>query len=460
MVDNLSEMMQREWNLVNSDANDHNGNSNINHTWHSRPLSRKISDHNGNNTMQHPQTRNDFNDIPPRSSLRTPKPLSNRWSLETAYDTDGAIGLSRQSSKHHHNSSNNYEYLVSPRLPVRRHMTQTPKPTSTIPGQHRVLQKVQLTNTSSPLPIYNEDDRDEDSNYDNDARRRHIRLSRRAHQSATGTSNHATRVNHSAALVQRNGPLAASPTLKSLRIIFMRHSERANQALGPDWFNKAFRTNTYKPYDINLPDYLPKRRSDQAYEYDAPLTVRGLKIARLTGRAMMNSGLVADVCLSSTALRCVQTCERILTGMDRRDRIPIRIEPGLFECPHLNHKITDSFMTKKEFMENRYNIKHEYKALIPRVHVPETLDDYFDRSVAVMRGIINRYGHHGGTVLIVTHAPGLLALTDAIKGLRPNVDTFYRTVSTYSPLATCIAEYDGSKWKYTERPFNFIPTDQ
>lgn len=79
---------------------------------------------------------------------------------------------------------------------------------------------------------------------------------------------------------------------------------------------------------------------------------------------MLSAGLIADICLSSTALRCIQTAERILTGrrdylqlffchhflyigMDRTDHIPIRIEPGLFECPHLNHKLVDSFMTKK-----------------------------------------------------------------------------------------------------------------
>jgi broad specificity phosphatase PhoE len=145
--------------------------------------------------------------------------------------------------------------------------------------------------------------------------------------------------------------------------------------------------------------------------------------------------------------------------MDRRDRIPIRIEPGLFECPHHNQKIVDSFMTKKELMENRYNIKHEYKAIIPKVTVPETLEDYFERSAIVMRGIIDRYGHYGGTVLIVTHAPGLLALTDAMKGLKTNTETFYRNVSVFSPLAMYIAEYDGSKWKYSDQPFNLaLPT--
>ena len=144
--------------------------------------------------------------------------------------------------------------------------------------------------------------------------------------------------------------------------------------------------------------------------------------------------------------------------MDRRDRVPIRIEPGLFECPHYNHKIVDSFMTKKELTDNSYNIKYEYKPIVSKVIVPETLDEYFERSTIVMRGIIDRYGLYGGTILIVTHAPGLLALTDAIKGLKPNAETFYRNVATFQPLAAYIAEYDGLKWKYSEQPFNFVST--
>jgi len=147
----------------------------------------------------------------------------------------------------------------------------------------------------------------------------------------------------------------------------------------------------------------------------------------------------------------------VCIGMDRSDHVQIRIEPGLFECPHLNQKIVDSFMTKTELMENGYKIKVEYKPLIQKVNVPESLDEYFDRCVTVMRGIIDRYGHHGGTILIVTHAPGLLALTDALMGVRPNHETFYRTVAAYPPLAVYTAEYDGTKWKHSERPFAITP---
>jgi len=271
MMENLTEMMQREWNLMNSDTNDYNGGSNNNHSHHSRLLSRKVSDN--SNNQQH-QSTSDYNDVSSLSAIRIPKPLSNHMSLDTAYDTDSAIGTTGIRSKHHHhhNSSNNYEYLISPRLPIRRNRTPLAKPTAINPLQQQLLHKTHLAATASLSASQNNDDRDYDSNYEDDPRRRHIRLSRRVHQTPTSNGNHGARVVRSTALAQNISPLAATPSVQPLRIIFMRHSERANQALGPDWFNKAFRTNTYKAYDQNLPFILPKRRFDQAYEFDAPLT--------------------------------------------------------------------------------------------------------------------------------------------------------------------------------------------
>ncbi|CAF3476544.1 unnamed protein product [Rotaria socialis] len=401
MVDNLTDMMHRELNMINSDGSVVNSNSNnygSSRFLHSNIISRNISDHNSKNNhyqypnqqsiQTHPITRTaNYSNA---SLLRVPTTgtSSNRQNLLSGYDTDGAIQKSRPIVRYSHRSDHGYEHLVSPRLPSKR-FTQPSLPPQQFP-----------------------------------------------------------------AISRHDAVLAASISGQFLRLIFMRHSERANQALGADWFSKAFRTNTYKAYDQNLPISLPRRRFDEAYEFDTPLTVRGLKDARRTGRAMLNNNLTVDVCLSSVALRCIQTCERVLSGMNRREQIPIRVEPGLFECPHLNQKVVDSFMTKTELLENGYHIKVEYKPLVQKIYAPESLDEYFHRCATVMRGIINRYGNHGGTVLIVTHAPGVLALTDAIKGIRTNQEEFYHTVATYPPLATYIAEYDGANWRYSEQPFS------
>lgn len=144
----------------------------------------------------------------------------------------------------------------------------------------------------------------------------------------------------------------------------------------------------------------------------------------------------------------------MIPGIERQNSVPIRVEPGIFECPHFNSKVADSFMTKDELLDSGFNIKRDYAPVHKKIQVPESLLQYYDRCTTVMRTIIDRYIPFGGTVLLVTHAPGLLALTEALKGNRPNQDTFYRTVAAYPPLSMHVATYDGAKWRITSQPFN------
>ncbi|CAF1237166.1 unnamed protein product [Didymodactylos carnosus] len=251
----------------------------------------------------------------------------------------------------------------------------------------------------------------------------------------------------------QNHPVSKTPPL---RFIFIRHSERVDQTVGSDWFSRAFdlRTGAYHRYNINLPKSLPNRSHFQAYEFDPPLTVEGWKNARIVGRGLLDKNLTSNICLTSSALRCVQTCELLIAGMRRRERLQMRVEPGLFECPHSNTKLVDSFMTKGELLTNDYNIKADYKPVIPKITVPETLEEYFQRSQWVMQRIIDRYKFRGGNVLIVTHAPGLIALTDALQGIKSNPDTLYRVVSRFQYLATRVAEFENGRWNVHDQPFD------
>jgi hypothetical protein len=271
MMDSLTDMMHRELNMMNNDTSDYNNGSNNNHSHHPRLLSRKVSDNNSNHNQQH-QLTSDYNDVSSLAPIRNSKPLLNHLSIDTSYDTDGAMGTHGNKSKHRHNSSNNYEYLISPRLPIRQNGGQSSKVIATVPLQQRLSHKIHSTPNAFFGASQDHDDRDDDLNSDVDAHRRHIRLSRRVHQPTFSNGNHGARAPRTSTIIQHNNPMAATPSVQPLRIIFMRHSERANQALGADWFNKAFRTNTYKAYDQNLPFILPKRRFDQAYEFDVPLT--------------------------------------------------------------------------------------------------------------------------------------------------------------------------------------------
>ena len=271
MAENLTDRMHRDWTSYhNEDTTDYHQRSRF-----SRLLSRKISDKNNQNYAdQHHSSNSDFND--PSSSVVTHSNKSlhgNRGNSDASYDTDGALASHGGRSKHHRHTSENYEHLVTPRLSVRRPEEHASKLVKSVPIQSRLSQKTRSNGNASISTSQNHDDRDEDNHNERDSQRRRVRLSHRRLQQGTPTNgNHGARPVHPAGLVQHNRALAATPSAQPLRIIFMRHGERANQALGPDWFFRAFRTNTYRAYDQNLPFVLPKRRYDQAYEFDVPLT--------------------------------------------------------------------------------------------------------------------------------------------------------------------------------------------
>lgn len=146
-------------------------------------------------------------------------------------------------------------------------------------------------------------------------------------------------------------------------------------------------------------------------------------------------------------------CEKQI-GLNCRDEVPIRVEPGLFECPHLNEDAVDHFMSLKEFIDNGYNIKKSYRSIVPLIEVPEFLPDYFRRCKQVIRTMIDRYSKFGGDILIITHAPGLIALTESLRGSKSLRSDFYQVASTIPPLSISIAKYEETKWEISKDPFN------
>ncbi|CAF1090819.1 unnamed protein product [Didymodactylos carnosus] len=414
--------------------------------------------------------QNSINNIANHSTTNPPLPTKQHINSET-YDTDGS-SINHHHHHHHHQPISTSDPLVSPQIHRQHGVSQISSP-SVSRQSLKVLspsaQTAQHHQHHEEHEIYSTLPSHQDT-------RKHIRNSRRT-PVTDGTTHKSlpagrtlSPINHQLPLVshdandhhhqqQRHGKDRLNDHLfihpnTPLKLIFVRHSERANQALGPDWFSRAFdrRTGAYHPYDPKLPKILPSRRHFQAYEFDPPLTIRGLDDARITGQKMTDNNLSSTICLSSTALRCIQTCERLLSGMERRDSIPIRIEPGLFECPHFNNKLINSFMTKEELSKNGYNIKGDYKAMVSKINIPETLDQYFDRSQIVMQSIIDRYSFRGGNILIVTHAPGLVALTDALQKVKSNADTLYKTVSKFQYLKMLIAEFENGRWKLSSAP--------
>ena len=276
MADNTTEKTHRELNLLNTYAN----HVRPRHLAQTQSLQRKISDHHGYNhhqsSVQSPPiiTTTDYSDPTSISGMRVAQAFSTRRNSDTGYDTDGGIGTTPSTSKSHRQNNNAYGYLVSPRLPTKRSTLNTsPKPsTSTTSSSHHSPQYAHLSVNSAAGVGHHHSDKSDDSAEVDNSHRHHIRASRRIQHRSPANKNHGTSTLHASTISRHGTALTNTTSGRPFRLIFMRHSERANQALGSDWFSKAFRTNTYKSFDPNLPTVLPKRHSDQAYEFDAPIT--------------------------------------------------------------------------------------------------------------------------------------------------------------------------------------------
>ncbi|CAF1134016.1 unnamed protein product [Rotaria sordida] len=241
---------------------------------------------------------------------------------------------------------------------------------------------------------------------------------------------------------------------KPLRIIIIRHAERADAVLGSDWSRKCFdRNGRYIRCTEHLPDALPHRSYLHHYVIDVPLTNRGRMHSFKTGRALLLNGYGTDFCYTSPSLRCVQSANGILTGMGRRD-IPMRVEPGLFECYLNDFKRTLCFMTKDELVANGYNIDQSYQPLIPFMRPHDSQTDYYERSRILIDNIIERHQATGGTILIVAHAPSLEGLTRHLSGGKFQPEKLFDLARRVPFLAMTIIEKNGinNPWLFRTRP--------
>ena len=89
-------------------------------------------------------------------------------------------------------------------------------------------------------------------------------------------------------------------------------------------------TGCYHRRNLNMPREVP-RRSPKEFVRDSPVTEMGLYQARLTGMGLRQQGVVIHHVFCSPALRCVQTADAILEGLQADHSVTIKVENGLFE---------------------------------------------------------------------------------------------------------------------------------
>ncbi|VDN39933.1 unnamed protein product [Gongylonema pulchrum] len=156
-----------------------------------------------------------------------------------------------------------------------------------------------------------------------------------------------------------------------------------------------------------------------------------------SGRALRDQNVQIDQVYCSPSLRCVQTAVGIIKGMESRT-LSINIEPGLYEWTRWCGSELPSWMEAEEFAKLGYPVNDCYSPVMrpADLWLTETLNDYYDRSFALIREILRN--HDKGTVLLVAHGPSMDALTRQICGGAPRTVEELMSKLRQIPYLACL----------------------
>lgn len=244
------------------------------------------------------------------------------------------------------------------------------------------------------------------------------------------------------------------------RLFVCRHGERMDVVFGKHWITQCFDAKgRYIRSNLNMPSSLPSRTGGhREYDKDCPITVFGSTQARLVGEALSESNTLLDFVYSSPSLRCIQTAQHILQGLQQDGKIKIRVEPGLFEWTKwVSGTSLPNWIPPTELPADNFSLDTTYRPHFPvsKLTVSESYDTYISRSFQVTREILSECNNLGNTVLIVAHASSLEACTRQIQGLSPqNSKDFVQVVRKIPYLGFCACEEMGETgvWQLVDPP--------
>ncbi|XP_014678843.1 PREDICTED: protein UBASH3A homolog [Priapulus caudatus] len=264
-------------------------------------------------------------------------------------------------------------------------------------------------------------------------------------------------------VVEAVNGVQGAPAAARRRLYVMRHGERVDFTFGGDWWIETCfdAAGNYVRVDANLPRALPRRRGGpHDYDRDAPLTEIGLTQARLVGDSLRFGGGTVAHAYVSPSLRCVQTADALLRALGVRDRVPLRVEPALFEWMGWYKARRATFMTPAEFADAGYNVDVAYCALVDerQLATAETLADYYARSERATRHAVAHAAAEGagGDVLLVAHAASLEVNTRGLLGLQPRTYSALSRIMNGTPYCSLAALEEGSSasaaWSLVQPP--------
>uniref|UniRef100_A0A8C8A113 Ubiquitin associated and SH3 domain containing Ba n=1 Tax=Oryzias sinensis TaxID=183150 RepID=A0A8C8A113_9TELE len=251
--------------------------------------------------------------------------------------------------------------------------------------------------------------------------------------------------------------LSCQPSMSKMRLFVCRHGERMDVVFGKHWVTQCFDSKgRYIRSNLNMPVSLPARSNGHKdYEKDCPITVFGSTQARLVGEALLESHTNIDFVYCSPSLRCIQTAQHILQGLQQEGKTKIRVEPGLFEWTKwVSGTCLPAWIPPAELTAANLSVDTTYRPhfSISKLAVSESYDTYISRSFQVTREILTECKT---LVLIVAHASSLEACTRQIQGLTPqNSKDFVQVVRKIPYLGFCACEELGETgvWQLVDPP--------
>ena len=193
------------------------------------------------------------------------------------------------------------------------------------------------------------------------------------------------------------------------KLLVVRHAERVDSTFGSGWLDQVFdkSTGVYRRSNLNLPKRMVTRRDLKDFLFDPPITELGLHESKMIGEELAAQGIKIHHVYASPALRCVQTADKILEGLQMRDNIAIRIEPCLFEFLKWYPMVPVKwpFLDLDELTRNGYNVDKSYKPFYPMESLRKDEDEsmFYARSHLIVTSILRNHNTDEGNVLLVGH---------------------------------------------------------
>ena len=231
---------------------------------------------------------------------------------------------------------------------------------------------------------------------------------------------------------------------------------------GKQWISLSFDSSGfYTRRNLNMPKDIPKRKGGPGdYAKDSPITEMGVYQAKLTGEGMREQGIRLSHVFCSPALRCVQTADAILKGLQETS-VKIKIENGLFEwLAWFQGSFPPPFMTPAELVKFGMQVDTSYKSQVSLQDLKpnETHLEFYKRMVNLTKLLLKIVGPGAGNIMFVGHAATLESCTRQLIGAHPcSLQELTKLVQKvpYCGMCVCQESDSGGKastWDFIDPP--------